>query len=349
MLARWKGNVTTHAVGFVASIATVIMMAGKKVVADENCFCLIHNPWTFVQGNANDLQKEIQNLEKCREAMMGFYRKHSKISDEELTAYLDEETWFTGAELSNVFDVEVLPNDERLDIAAKFDLSKYKTLPRGLTMKNEEKIETTEETKVEEPVETQEETVKEEVKEELKEEKSEEPDQDDIEELRKTIEILKEENEQLKAKLAECEKQKAELEEEKKEETTEEETVTEEEPKEEEIVTKAQVEKRISGIQASMQKQINDFKGQLKAKEEELMKAKAEITHLSDSLEQVANELSETASILDEKTQALEKLNANVNQAPEELPTFEEGLKKCSSPAERVAFIRSGKYIRQVG
>ena len=32
MLARWKGEVTTHGVGFVASIATVIMMAGKKVV-----------------------------------------------------------------------------------------------------------------------------------------------------------------------------------------------------------------------------------------------------------------------------------------------------------------------------
>ena len=48
MLARWKGNVTTHGVGFVASIATVIMMAGKKVVVDDNCFCLIHLPWTCV-------------------------------------------------------------------------------------------------------------------------------------------------------------------------------------------------------------------------------------------------------------------------------------------------------------
>lgn len=52
------------------------------------------------------------------------------------------------------------------------------------------------------------------------------------------------------------------------------------------------------------------------------------------------------ASALDEKKTALEKLNANVNAQAEEIPTMQEGLAKCASPAEKVAFLKSGKYVR---
>lgn len=324
MLARWKGDVTTHAVGFVASIATVILMAGKKVVADENCFCLVHNPWTMVQGNANDLKKEIETLDKCKEAMLGFYRKHAKVGDEELARYLDDETWFTGSELANVFDVEVLPNDKSLDIAAKFDLTKYKKLPKGLIMKDEEKIEEETET-IEKKVEPEQETV-------VETETVEEPDQEDVEEMRKTIEILKEENAALKSQLSECEKRLSEC----------------GKPKdgEEAPVTKAQVDQRISGIQSAMQKQINDFKNQLEAKEKELTQAKADITSLTESLDKTSKELSEMASAFEEKKAALDKLNASVNAQPEEIPTMKDGLAKCATPAERVAFLKSGKYTK---
>lgn len=352
---------TTHGVGLVASIATVILMAGKKVVVDENCFLLLHNPWTMVQGNANDLEKEIDALNKCKTAMMGYYKKHSKIGDEELTQILDNETWFLGTEFADIFDAEVLESDKQLDIAAKFDLTKFKTLPRGLKMKNENELPVEEEEKktTEEVVEeekkdeTPAEEITEEVIEETKEETTEDggSDEPDVEELKKMIEELTKENEELKSQLAECQKEKAEevTEEEVEEEPEAEEKVEqveEEKKEEEEIVTKAQVEKRISGIQASMQKQINDFKNQLKAKEEELKSAQADITRLNDCLEKTSKELSEMASAFEEKQQALAKLNANVNTQAEELPTMNDGLAKCATPAEKVAFLKSGKYVR---
>lgn len=52
------------------------------------------------------------------------------------------------------------------------------------------------------------------------------------------------------------------------------------------------------------------------------------------------------ASTLEEKTQALDKLNASVNAQAEELPTMNDGLAKCATPAEKVAFLKSGKYVR---
>lgn len=52
------------------------------------------------------------------------------------------------------------------------------------------------------------------------------------------------------------------------------------------------------------------------------------------------------ASAFEEKQQALAKLNANVNAQAEELPTMNDGLAKCATPAERVAFLKSGRYVR---
>ncbi len=55
-------------------------------------------------------------------------------------------------------------------------------------------------------------------------------------------------------------------------------------------------------------------------------------------------ELSKVASALEEKKNALEKLNSLANAHAEELPTYEEGLAKCASPRERIAFIKAGKW-----
>lgn len=95
-----------------------------------------------------------------------------------------------------------------------------------------------------------------------------------------------------------------------------------------------------------MQKQINDFQTQLKAKEEELVSAKAEATRLTTSLHDTSEELSKVASALEEKNKALERLNSGVNAHAEELPTYSEGLKSCSTPKEISDFIKSGKYKR---
>jgi len=316
MLARHQGAVTTHGVGLVASIATVILMAGNKVAVDDNCFLLVHLPWTVAQGNSEDLQKEIEALDKCKTAMMGYYRRHCKIPEERLEQYIKDETWFLGTEFAEVFDVEVLPCDKQLDIAAKIDLKKFKTLPKGLIMENKTEDKPVEDklviTVAEEPDEEKTETGPE----------TEEPEDPDT-----------------------------------KEETEDPDTKEEPEDPEEEKVTKAEVEKRVSGMQAKMQGKINDlkadfdarikeFQNQLKAKDEELQSYKNECISLNSKLETAEKELSEKTSALEAKENALAQLNADVNLPPAEdsLPTFDEGVKACKTPREVVAFIKSGKF-----
>lgn len=74
--------------------------------------------------------------------------------------------------------------------------------------------------------------------------------------------------------------------------------------------------------------------------------AKADIISLNAKLDESDKELKKISSALEEKTNALAMLNAGVNAHAEELPTMEEGLAKCASPAEKVAFLKSGKFVR---
>ena len=304
-------------------------------------------------GNSKDLQKEIATLEQIKNSMVKIYKTKFDLTEEEIDKMLEAETWI---DVDNYKDwklnCKVVANGEPLKIAASISSKHFKNIPTRIlnmtsneeTVKAEEKP-VDEEEKKEEVVdvsakaETKEEPSEE--KEEKKEEKEEtsEPEEKKptYDELESRISELVKENEDLKKQLAECGGG------EKKKDSANEETVT-----------KAECEKRVSGMQASMQKQvnkyvdeINDFQNQLTAKNEELTKAKAEITSLKDSLEKASEELSKTASALEEKNKALEMLNSNVNaKSEEEIPTMAEGLAKCASPAEKVAFLKSGRYVR---
>ena len=96
-----------------------------------------------------------------------------------------------------------------------------------------------------------------------------------------------------------------------------------EEPKEE-MVAKAEVDKRVSGMQSAMAKQMDamkkdyeakiaDFEVQIKAKDEELTKTMALVTSLTDDLKNTSDELSKMTSAFKEKADALDALNCQVN------------------------------------
>ena len=111
------------------------------------------------------------------------------------------------------------------------------------------------------------------------------------------------------------------------------------------LVPKAEVEKRVSGMQSAMAKQMDamkkdyeakiaDFQGQIKAKDEELAKVNADATSLAQKLEDFNKELSAMASALEEKKNALAVLNANVNTPNADVPvkTMKQGFLRVMQP-----------------
>ena len=110
--------------------------------------------------------------------------------------------------------------------------------------------------------------------------------------------------------------------------------------------------KQMNDLKKEYEAKIEDFKNQLSTKVKELIDAQAKITSLEDSVEtfkkdngELSEKISALLSDVEEKTSALAKLNASVN-TPVEMPTMSDGLAKCKTPAEKVAFLMSGKYVR---
>lgn len=332
-----------HVVSIAASMASVVACACDELIIDSNAFMMIHLPYTCVEGNYEQIRKEADTLELFTKSLVSVYRSKFNLTDEEIIALLQAETWILGDD-AETYGLKCTINkvDGELKVAASCKYG-YKNIPRGLKKMEEKTIEEIEKTGdealetlkeevviKEEPVEQVEKKV-EEVEEPIEEPKKEE-DEDEVRnkdevleklsECEKKIEELTKENEELKCKLAEME------------------------TPEEEKVTKKECEKRVSGMQASMQKQINEHLNQLKAKDEEIRTVRAELSSLNSKLEEATKELTEKSSALVEKENALAMLNAGVNAPAEELPTMNDGLAKCATPKDKVDFLKSGKYVR---
>lgn len=92
-LRRHKAKVITHCDGFACSIASVIFMAGDERIMNESSLLMIHNAWTIADGNAEQLRKCADDLEKITEASVKAYKAHSTLSEEEIKALMDAESW----------------------------------------------------------------------------------------------------------------------------------------------------------------------------------------------------------------------------------------------------------------
>ena len=100
-IRRHAAKVTAYIDGFACSIASVIPMAADEVVMGENTMLMIHNPWTITWGNAKDLRKTAEDLDKVRDGcIIPAYKARcgDKLSDEKLIELLDNETFLTAAE-----------------------------------------------------------------------------------------------------------------------------------------------------------------------------------------------------------------------------------------------------------
>lgn len=92
-LKRHKAKITTWCDGFACSIASVIFMAGDTRIMSNASLLMIHNAWTRVSGNANELRKQADDLDTITQASINAYMEKVNISEEELKELLDEEKW----------------------------------------------------------------------------------------------------------------------------------------------------------------------------------------------------------------------------------------------------------------
>lgn len=99
-LKRHPAHKTVYVDGFACSIASVIAMAGDEVVMPRNTMMMLHNMWMVVQGNAAELRKAADDLDKMNEAGREAYLQKAgdKLTPEMIAQMEDDETWLTAQE-----------------------------------------------------------------------------------------------------------------------------------------------------------------------------------------------------------------------------------------------------------
>lgn len=97
-LKRHKATVKTVCDGFACSAASVVFMAGDERVMSTASLLMIHNAWSWTSGNANELRKQADDLDKITQASVNAYMQEANITEEKLKQMLDDETWITPQE-----------------------------------------------------------------------------------------------------------------------------------------------------------------------------------------------------------------------------------------------------------
>lgn len=92
---------TTIAEGFACSIASVIFCAGDDRIVSDLSLLMIHNAWTIAVGDADELTQAAEGVRKISETTKQAYRNVCKLSDDDLKAMMDAETWLTPEESLN--------------------------------------------------------------------------------------------------------------------------------------------------------------------------------------------------------------------------------------------------------
>ena len=88
-------KIITQAEGLVASIATVIYLAGDERYITENSELMIHNPWGFAEGDSSQVQKYADQLKKEENKLAEFYASKTGSTAEEMLALMKDETYLT--------------------------------------------------------------------------------------------------------------------------------------------------------------------------------------------------------------------------------------------------------------
>ena len=111
LLRNHPADITVYIDGVAASMASVVAMAGDRVVMPENAMMMIHKPWGISGGNAGDMRDYADLLDKVETVLIPAYARKTGKSAQEIAAMLEDETWMDGKEcLKHGFADELLPS-----------------------------------------------------------------------------------------------------------------------------------------------------------------------------------------------------------------------------------------------
>ena len=117
MLMDYQDDVTVKIDGIAASAASVIAMAGTRVLMAPTALMMIHNPMTMAYGNQADMEKAIEMLDEVKESIMNAYEIKTSLSRAKLSHLMDSETWMNANKAIELGFADDILKDSKKDAA----------------------------------------------------------------------------------------------------------------------------------------------------------------------------------------------------------------------------------------
>lgn len=116
--------------GVAASIASLIAMSGDEIRIAKNAYMMIHKPWTMAMGDADELLKTAELLEKIEDTILQTYVDRSKADADLLKDMMKSETWLTADEAIEHGLADQISDSEA--VYGNYNLSRFSNTPDGL-------------------------------------------------------------------------------------------------------------------------------------------------------------------------------------------------------------------------
>lgn len=136
MLQRHPAKIISHVDGVAASCASVIPMISEKVIMPANSLMMIHHAMTGAWGNAAQLRKAADDVERISQSMCQYYldKAGEKLDSDTLNEMLKEDTWLTAEqalEIGLCDEIATANNAVAFAFDEKF-AQQYKNVPQQL-------------------------------------------------------------------------------------------------------------------------------------------------------------------------------------------------------------------------
>jgi membrane-bound ClpP family serine protease len=120
--------------GLAASAASVIAMAGDKVIMGDGAFLMIHNAWTVGIGDTREMAKMGRTLARIDKELAGLYAEKTGIDTADIRDMMNEETWLAASDaIEQGFADETFSDPKSAaKAAALYDMSAFKNVPKAL-------------------------------------------------------------------------------------------------------------------------------------------------------------------------------------------------------------------------
>ena len=137
-LRGYKGHTTASIEGLAASAASYFALTADDVVINPSALMMIHNPWDFAVGDAEDMRKKADMLDKARSTISAQYARKTGRTVDEIEGLMDAETWFTAQEAVEFGLVDRMSDSEPIAACVKTeDMKRFRNAPDGLLASDE--------------------------------------------------------------------------------------------------------------------------------------------------------------------------------------------------------------------